>query len=255
MCACPSLAYVLFYPELTANRVPYFFAGNEPVQMLGLYYNHLAPKLAYSFSENKPLQFLINFGRILTLHPPLKRGQLQTLMTMKQLAYGDSVLKKLSGYSNELVSNVVKAIHEVPELLKPFKRSIRASSFTGNIPAFVHLDFDEISSEIFGCGYDWLKVKQLLTSECGWIAPDENKKSLHTSCQLERCKDYSQFLRFYECRSKLIPFSAIEISLSSRRGHISKEETLHEMQNFLGLSLTRPPECSRICEYLEESPE
>ena len=45
-CACPSLAYLLFYPEMVANRVPYFVAGNEPVQMLGLYYNHLAPKLA-----------------------------------------------------------------------------------------------------------------------------------------------------------------------------------------------------------------
>ncbi len=29
-CACPSLAYLLFYPELVANRVPYFMAGNEP---------------------------------------------------------------------------------------------------------------------------------------------------------------------------------------------------------------------------------
>ena len=27
-CACPSLAYVLFYPELVANKVPYFIAGN-----------------------------------------------------------------------------------------------------------------------------------------------------------------------------------------------------------------------------------
>ncbi len=44
-CACPSLAYLLFYPELVANRVPYFLVGNEPVQMLGLYYNHIAPKI------------------------------------------------------------------------------------------------------------------------------------------------------------------------------------------------------------------
>ena len=54
-CACPSLAYVLFYPELVANRVPYFMAGNEPVQMLGLYYNHMAPKFVYSLDKNKPL--------------------------------------------------------------------------------------------------------------------------------------------------------------------------------------------------------
>ncbi len=36
-CACPSLAYVLFYPELVANKVPYFVAGNEPAQLLGPY--------------------------------------------------------------------------------------------------------------------------------------------------------------------------------------------------------------------------
>ena len=49
-CACPSLAYLLFYPELVANKVPYFVAGNEPVQMLGLYYNHMAPPIAYTFA-------------------------------------------------------------------------------------------------------------------------------------------------------------------------------------------------------------
>lgn len=45
-CSCPSLAYALFYPELVANKVPYFVAGNEPAQMTGLYYNHMAPKIS-----------------------------------------------------------------------------------------------------------------------------------------------------------------------------------------------------------------
>ena len=61
-CACPSLAYVLFYPELVENRVPYFTAGNEPVQMLGLYYNGMAPRIAYSFAQNRPLTALLNLG-------------------------------------------------------------------------------------------------------------------------------------------------------------------------------------------------
>ena len=97
-------------------------------------------------------------GRILTLHPPFRPGQLQTLLTMKQLAYGDHTLKRLSGYCSPLVSNVVEAIHQVPELLPPLRRSIRKSSWSGNIPAFVHLDFDKL------CGgkYDWNHVKQLL---------------------------------------------------------------------------------------------
>ena len=141
-CACPSLAYVLFYPELVINKVPYFVAGNEPAQILGLYFNHMAPKLAYSFSQNKWLNFLLNAGRILTLRPPLRKGQFHTLVTMKQLAYGSSRIKKMSGYSNQLVDNVCEAIREVPEILKPLKKAIRSSSRCGNIPAFVQADLD-----------------------------------------------------------------------------------------------------------------
>ena len=100
-CACPSLAYVLFYPELVINKVPYFVAGNEPAQLLGLYFNHMAPEIAYSFPENKALNLLINVGRVITLRPPLKRGQFHTLATMKQLAYGDSKIKNAAGYSND----------------------------------------------------------------------------------------------------------------------------------------------------------
>jgi hypothetical protein len=43
-------------------------------------------------------------------------------MTMKQLAYGDHPVKKLSGYESELVSNVVDAIQAVPELLPPLQK-------------------------------------------------------------------------------------------------------------------------------------
>lgn len=247
-CACPSLAYLLFYPELVQNRVPYFVVGNEPVQMLGLYYNHMAPKLAYHFADNKPLAALINAGRVLTLRPPLRRGQLQTLLTMKQLAYGDHPIKKLSGYANPLVSNVVTAIHQVPSLLPPLRRAIRYSSRTGHIPAFVHLDFDRI------CGgkYDWNAVKDTLITQCGWIAPDDSQKALHTSCSIERCKDHSQFVRFYHCQSKMIPFSAIEISLASRSCGRNREQMLYEMEHLLGFSLDSIPECAIMCGYVEE---
>ncbi len=245
-CACPSLAYLLFYPELIANKIPYFVAGNEPAQMLALYYNHMAPKIAYSFANNRFLTFLMNVGRVLTLHPPLKQGQFQTLMTMKQLAYGDNFIKTLSGYNNELVTNIVKAIHTVPELLPPFKKSIRRSSWTGNVPAFVHLDLDKIC----GGNYDWNKVKNILINECGWVAPDDKNKALHTSCKIEKCKDHTQFLRFYNCKSKMIPFSALEFSLASRNCGRTREETLYEMNHLLGFSLKEIPECAIMCQFL-----
>ena len=247
-CACPSLAYVLFYPELVERRVPYFVAGNEPVQMRGLYYNRIAPKIAYTFANNRLLNVLINVGRVITLRPPLKPGQFHTLATMKQLAYGDNPIKKLAGYENELVSNIVKAIHEVPSLLPPLKEAIRRSSRRGNIPAFVHIDFDDVCG-----GYDWTKIKQTLINECGWISPDDSAKALHTSCKIERCKDHSQFLRFYNCKSKMIPFSALEISLASYGSQRPREEWLYEIENLLGFSLTPPNECALMREYIGES--
>lgn len=249
-CACPSLAYVLFYPDMVEERVPCFLAGNEPVQMLGLYYNHMAPKLVYTFPDNRFLQTMVNLGRIITLKPPLKRGQFHTLTTMRQLAYGDQPLLKLTGYKNELLNNVVTAIHEVPELLDPLKKALKESDKSGNIPAFVHMDLDALC----GGSYDWRKVKDQIIRECGWVPPADAGKSLHTSCKIEKCKEFSQFNRFYHCRSRMIPFSALEISLASRGKNVSREDAIYEMENALGFSLTELPECAVMCGYLEEQP-
>ena len=245
-CACPTLAYILFYPDLVENKVPYFVAGNEPVQLLGLYYNKMAPKIAYAFSNHKLLIFLINLGRVITLKPPFKQGQMHTLMMMKQLAYGDGLFKRISGYKNELLKNVVDSIHVVKSMLMPLKRSIKRSSRTGNIPSFVQIDLNDIT----GGKYDWNKVKDIITTECGWVGPTEAGKGLHTSCKIEKCKEYSQFQRFYYLRSTMIPFSALEISLASRNRNITKDEAIYELKEVLGFSLTEIPECKIMKDYL-----
>lgn len=245
-CACPSLAYLLFYPELVANKVPYFVAGNEPAQMLGLYFNHMAPAIAYKFPESRGLNALVNLGRILTLRPPLKKGQFHTLATMKQLAYGDSKLKNMAGYSNELVSNVCTAIHEVPHIADALKRAIRASSRTGNIPAFVQIDLDEICDGT----YEWAAIKETVIRECGWVAPAETDKGLHTSCRIEKCKEHVQFTRFYNMESTMIPFSALEIAIASRSNNLTRDQALAELRTSLGFSPEEIPECAIMKEYL-----
>lgn len=247
-CACPSLAYVMFYPLLVEEKVPYFVAGNEPAQLLGLYYNRMAPEIAYRFADSKPLNFLVNLGRVLTFHPPLKRGQFHTLTTMKQLAYGTNGFVKRSGYRNELIENVTCAIHTVPNIVKPLKRSIRRSSFSGNIPAFVQVDFDKIS----GGKYDWTKIKDEIAEKCGWVAPEDSGKGLHTSCKIERCKEYSQFIRFYNMQSTVIPFSALEISLAGRDGNITREQAVYEIENTMSFSLDEIAECKIMKEFFEK---
>lgn len=246
-CACPSLAYILFYPELVINKVPYFVVGNEPAQVAGLYYNHLAPLFAYNFADNKPLNTLINIGRVLTLHPPFKRGQFQTLITMRQLAKPLKI-QSLSKYKNDLLTNVCKAIQNVPFLVKPLKRAIRSSSWSGNIPRFMQVDFDYIA----GGEYNWQKIKNLIIEECGWVAPEDIDKGLHTSCKIEKCKEYSQFNRFYHMKSTLIPFSAIEMAIASQSKCLTKEDAIKEIKNSLGFSLEEIPECKIMKEYFKK---
>lgn len=142
----------------------------------------MAPAIAYKFPNSKFLNFCVNLGRILTQHPPLKRGQFHTLATMKQLAFSTKKIVKAPGYRNELVENVTKAVQKVPTLLTPLKNSVRKYSWTGNILAFVQIDFDAIS----GGKYEWTNIKELIIRECGWVAPDDAGKGLHTSCKIEK---------------------------------------------------------------------
>ena len=166
---------------------------------------------------------------------------------MRQLAYGDSKIKNMAGYSNQLIENVCLAIKEVPCILTPLKRAVRSSSRTGNIPAFVQVDLNEICGGV----YDWRAVKDIIIRECGWVPPDETEKGLHTSCKIEKCKDHSQFIRFYHMKSTMIPFSALEIALASRSNMLSREEAMAELENALGFSLEEIPECKIMREYIK----
>ena len=114
----------------------------------------------------------------------------------------------------------------------------------------MQLDFDEIS----GGSYDWHRIKEQIVKECGWVAPEDNGKSLHTSCKIEKCKEHSQFTRFYNCRSSMIPFSALEIAIASRNRNLSREDAIREIEDSLGFCLTPVPECQIMLSYLQEKP-
>ena len=98
----------------------------------------------------------------------------------------------------------------------------------------------------------WKKIKELIVNECGWVAPEDIDKGLHTSCKIEKCKEYSQFNRFYHMRSKLIPFSAIEMAIASRSKCLSKDEAIKEIKNSLGFSLDEISECQIMKEYFKK---
>ena len=239
VCACPTLAYLLFFPTLATEKINYLILGNEPVQMTALYYNNMAPKIAYNFSKNPFLLSMINVGRVLTLKKPVKSGQFALTMMIRQLLFGQNILMKLSNYQNQLMTNICTAMDEIPNLKNSLKSIYRYSNRRAKMPSLVHFD---LNSAFEDGVYDWKKTIDTITEKTGWVAPSIENKALHTSCCVEVAKDHSQFIRFYNMETKVIPFSAIEIALASSTGALSRQLALDELKNSLGFTLIQPDE-------------
>ena len=241
VCACPSLAYVLFYPLLVQEKIPYFIAGNEPVQMMSFYYNQLAPFVAYRLPQSKPLMLMFQLGRWLQGKPSYQVGQFQTMATMKQLAYGDPWYKKYTKYNSPLIANIVSALKTIPHVVQPFQQAIKTSLKTNHIPRFVQLPLDEYQTS-------WDKMQALLIQECNWTPPKQSQQ-LHTSCRLESCKTNTQFRRFLQMESTMMPMAALEISLANSLGLLSKEAALKEIRQG-GFRLEKDEGCLLMEQYL-----
>ncbi len=250
VCACPSIAYLMFFERLVDERVPYLVLGNEPVQMKNLLYNGMAPKIAFNYAESKALNLLLNIPRVLTMKKPYRKGQLQMNAAVSQLVYGDNPVKKLSGYRNTMIENYRTALDDVPELCASAARGLRKCRRNAQLPALVHIDMNDISD---GGVYVWNDIKQLLRDELGWVDASADK-GLHTSCDLERCKEYSQLKAFREMSSPVIPFSAIELSLAVSSGNVSAEQALRELHSHSGFCRCMPAEFDTVHSYLSTAP-
>lgn len=230
-CICPSIAYILFFPLLLENSIPYLVLGNEPAQGKALIYNSLAPKIIYYNWVKKAMRFIINIGRLSLMRKPFSKGQLEMYFTVKNLAFGKSRFLKILGYENEIADNLYSSLSEAKEMFIPFKQSVLKSKKRGNIPALVHIDFDSLSKT---GSYNWKNTQKILENELGWIDTEKTGKKLHTSCKIEKCKEYSQLQRFREMKSRIIPFSSLELSLAVLLGSISRDQALEEIKNYCG---------------------
>ena len=250
VCICPSVAYVLFFARLAEWRVPYLVLGNEPAQCLNLLYNGMAPPLAFRPWAQALARGGANLLRLLTLHPPFRRGQLELYLTVRQLAFGPHPLLKLIRYKNELVEHTCEGLSQAPALMAPFRRAVRRAGRTGRLPALVHVDLDAAAGGV----YRWEDVKGTLKREMGWVDAPQEGKGLHTSCAIERCKEWSQFTRFRAMESGVIPFSAIELSLASAGGALTREQAVRELECHTGFAPSPPPETALVEAFLAGEP-
>lgn len=133
--------------------------------------------------------------------------------------------------------------------MAPFREAVRRAGRDARLPALVHIDFDDASDTGV---YDWNGIKALLAREIGWVDAPSGDKGLHTSCKIERCKEWSQFTRFRNMETQIIPFSAIELSLASAAGSISREQAIQELKHHSGFTEAPPEETKIMTAALKE---
>lgn len=248
-CICPSIAYILFYPLLLDNYVPYLVLGNEPAQAKAMIFNHLAPKFLYRPFIKNFMRFFMNIGRVLTFRKPFSKGQLEMFLTVKNIAFGKSRLLKFFHYENEVTKNLYTSLSAAKEVLIPLQYAVSKSRSGKNVPALVHIDFDALTE---AGAYDWNHIKRLLKKEIGWIEPHQSLKGLHTSCNIERCKDFSQLENFKSMRSRIIPFSALELSLAVLSGSVTREGAIKEITKCSGFCASIPDESKLMMDFFNQ---
>lgn len=247
-CICPSIAYILFYPLLLDNPVPYLVLGNEPAQGKALLFNRIAPKIIYHPWIKTATRYLMNIGRVFLFRRPFSQGQLEMYLTVKNLAYGKSKILKFFRYKNSVFDNLITSLSAAKEMLIPLQYAIQRSKRNTNIPALVHIDFNNLNDKGI---YDWQNVKRLLKRELGWIDNEKEEKGLHSSCKLERCKEYSQLHSFRDMESRIIPFSSIELSLAVLQGSVTRSQAIEELKKHSGFCENIPKEDEIIKEYIK----
>ena len=75
----------------------------------------------------------------------------------------------------------------------------------------------------------WANVAKLVKDEMGWQMPSGQKGLLHTSCRIEKVKDYCQFVRFQNMRTMFYPQSIVELSAGVFFGLVDREDALFEL--------------------------
>jgi hypothetical protein len=81
------------------------------------------------------------------------------------------------------------------------------------------------------CFKTWRDIVEIIEKELDWKAPSGQNSLLHTSCKIEKLKDYCQCKLYQSKRSSNFPESMKEISAAVYLGYITREEGLNEIAN------------------------
>jgi hypothetical protein len=171
---------------------------------------------------------------------------MEMLLLLETLAFGQPKYITTKTVRNPMIRNIHEALKEADVLITSFRKEVEQASLDGNIPALIHIDFNDVikscMNNVLSDGYVWKDIKALLTDKAGWIDSENTDSGLHTSCKIERCKDFSQYQSFKAMESDIIPFSALELSVAVNLDSLTREDAIKEIRYHSGFTDVAPCE-------------
>jgi len=215
-CLCPTVAHVLFFPLAASERIPVVMQGVEEVQLAVM--SHVMRSLQGGNGPSRPA--------------PLSIRE-QTLQFLGMAARAPeppepfSLMADYIRYQRSIRSSLDPVYGPLDRLLARARED--ESVF---VPQFLRLK----TNALYG---SWKEVAKLMHKEMDWKMPPGQKGLLHTSCRIEKVKDYCQYMRFRNMRTTAFPQSIVEVSAGVSFGLLSREEALREVAE---LGYHREPE-------------
>lgn len=207
-CLCPTVAHVLFFPMAVEEKIPFIMQGVEEVQLAVTSYvmNELkSGETVKSAPPGNQRDMTLGFFNMVAHAPePFKPHAI----TSDFLRYQRSVRERLGSLYGQLDATL-KMAKDDPSLPIPELRRLKTNTTYGT----------------------WSEVAELMKTEMEWEMPPGHKGLLHTSCAIERVKDYCQFMRFQNMRSTFFPQSIVEVSAGVFFGLLTREEGLTELES------------------------
>lgn len=193
-CICPVIATVLFYPVAVQEKVPFVMDGVEAAQTIIL---------------SKVMGLPAKTGAARLSEAELTLRQIRRFLE-PDTASGDPWDAFLA-----LVRDQLGSVYD------PLREALRGVD-TDHPPLSKRLR----SETVYGT---WNAVREIIERELDWRMPEGQTGLLHTSCDIETVKDWSQFRRFSDMRTLMMPQSIIEISAAVHFGQITREQALVEL--------------------------
>lgn len=180
--------------------------GVEEVQLAVMNYVMTEIKSGQPQKEQTPdfRANTLNFLRLLTKQPVHAQPY---ALNADLFRYMPSVKKQLPAVYMPL-DDIVAQAENNPDMSIPELRRLKTNTAYGS----------------------WAEVAELMKKEMDWQMPPEQKALLHTSCRIEKVKDYCQFQRFGAARSVTFPQSVVELGAGVYFGLISRQDALMELQ-------------------------